>query len=229
MDTKTAQYLLKLRGFQVADGDDLLMLTLLSDQVLTGLLQGQPVEIESMQAALLAKGIRIGKDDPIFVVLTLYGLVLRESTDKLNRKLAEASKRSRLPTSFIVTGLLTLATAIALTFAINVRYASVVAMLLGVALGGIFVAWYAKQTTTSTSIVNAATPLPVKQLKKVNLSEADLERACEFSRPPVDWRVQAACKDVLVRGINPRVSASNNKVKLSELESAVTKMVAGFV
>ena len=70
----------------LASDDSLLTFLLLDDVVLRGVLNPLfATDTNEMQEILRGKGIRISNDDPIFTLLALNGIVLRNSIDLARR------------------------------------------------------------------------------------------------------------------------------------------------
>ena len=83
----------------LASDDSLLTFLLLNDVVLKGVLNPLfATDTNEMQEILRGKGIRIRNDDPIFTLLALNGIVLRNSVDlALRAKSVSDQRREQRP------------------------------------------------------------------------------------------------------------------------------------
>lgn len=124
---------LAIQGIDIPINDSILMTLALHDVVLESMPSGR-VSVEKMQSILREKGIRVGNDDPVFSLMVLNGIILRESIPKLS--MMERIARGSLLKIAVV--LLSLCGIIGFVFLLgfsSANFSLVLVCLIGVILG----------------------------------------------------------------------------------------------
>ncbi|MDQ1835208.1 hypothetical protein [Massilia scottii] len=99
MEISELQARLRLKGIHVSDDDAVFNLVALNEIVVQDMLNRDEkrtnrlnlnrLDIGQMRALLLSKGLRIAKDDPIFVLLAVNQIVLEELATRQRRELGQ--------------------------------------------------------------------------------------------------------------------------------------------
>ena len=243
MDIKKLQPLLQAKGISVSDDD--FIFTFLSlyevefedmfDGTLEDLIEKSPAfngmgtkkfNIKKMQSILLSKGIRIGNDDPVFAMLGLNKIILENIADTYRQKLKrehvhrlsiESAKKEKIA---IYLSCLII-TILAFFGGKNIEWLRQSLIGIGgMALGAGYCLLTLKEGKSNPVPAGVAPQVgggaSLGQLDGLLWTDAEFSYAVEKA-PHLSKRTTAACRDVLIYGLDASTVATKAQLNLGQL------------
>lgn len=199
------------------------MLTLLSSYEYPG------VNIKKLQSSLLAKGIRIADDDPVFTLLAINEIVIGDELKKQRQAFNHVKREATTNTVQLWLGGMSIS---ALSFGVGIFVAgpdapvlkTVLGVLICLAIVILIAIQYPKKTDEDVDVpvVAPVFSTPTQQTSKV-WSEEEFHKAANGCQK-LSNRTRKACWDVLVKGDSRELASNNNGVHELQTSNALKQI-----
>lgn len=249
MDIKKIQPLLRAKGVPVSDDDFIFDLLSLYEVAFEDIFEGKlenvikqlaalkgvetrQFNIKRMQAVLLARGIRIGDDDPIFTMLGLNNIVLENMANVYQQRLKSEHVQRLSIESVKREKHIIYATCIAIAIAaffggqkiewLRQSLIGIGGIALGAMLCFIFFEKKILNNTESVRSANSASVPSVMSADSADWTTAEFHHVAMMAK--LSKRTVEACRDVLIGGIDLDTAAAKQKMEKSQLQRGLKEL-----